>query len=109
VCPTARSLQHVKDLGYHAKSKPRLFVVFIVRKHSLMRNTFDIAHRGIQGFLLGVSAPNKICCAIGRPQIGLCHKLSSAFSIEILENSNFNLPYNRCGLSLSLYLVDWLG
>ena len=89
--PTARSLQHLKDLGYHANINPRLFVGFVVWKHSLMRNAFDIVQRGIQGFLFGVSAPNKICCAIGRPQIGLCHKLSSAFSIEVLENSDLNL------------------
>ncbi len=100
---TARSLQHLKDLGYHAKIKPRLFVVFIVRKHSLIRNTFDIVQHGIQGFLLGVSATNKICCAIGHTQIGLCHKLSYAFSIEVLENSDLDLPSKRRDVTFRVY------
>jgi hypothetical protein len=93
--PTARSLQHLKDLGYHAKITPRLFVVFVVWKHSLIWNTFDIVQHGIQGFLLGVSAANKICCAIDQAQIGLCHKLSDAFSVEVLENSDLDLPGKR--------------
>jgi len=102
--PITRSLQHLKDLGYHARIKPCLFVVFVVRKHSVIRNTFDIVQRGIQGFLLGVSAANKICCAIDRPHIRLCHKLSSAFSIEVLENSDLDLFVRGRDVTFRIYL-----
>ena len=89
--------------GRKLRTPLRLFVVFIVGKHAVMRNTFDIVQHGIQGFLFGSSSANKVGCTIGRTQIGLSHKLSLAFSIEVLENSHLNLPGRRRYVTFRIY------